>query len=102
MFALHYALPISLQAGAQDDVQRIGDLVGLDADEAALHPGVDPPQVGRVPCRAVAAERSLRLRRQEAEEGRRRSEEHTSELQSLMRNSYAVYLLKQKNISYAV
>src|SRR3546814_3109557 len=27
----------------------------------------------------------------------RRSEEHTSELQSLMRNSYAVFCLKQKN-----
>src|SRR3546814_9656896 len=26
-----------------------------------------------------------------------RSEEHTSELQSLMRNSYAVFFLKQKN-----
>src|SRR3546814_5597786 len=29
-----------------------------------------------------------------------RSEEHTSELQSLMRTSYAVFCLKQKNISY--
>src|SRR3546814_9539183 len=28
----------------------------------------------------------------------RRSEEHTSELQSLMRNSYAVFCLKQQNI----
>src|SRR3546814_10897314 len=28
-----------------------------------------------------------------------RSEEHTSELQSLMRNSYAVFCLKKKNIS---
>src|SRR3546814_10049700 len=30
--------------------------------------------------------------------GRQRSEEHTSELQSLMRNSYAVFCLKKKNI----
>src|SRR3546814_4154324 len=29
--------------------------------------------------------------------GRRRSEEHTSELQSLMRISYAVFCLKKKN-----
>src|SRR3546814_9140193 len=29
--------------------------------------------------------------------GKRRSEEHTSELQSLMRISYAVFCLKQKN-----
>src|SRR3546814_4089007 len=31
------------------------------------------------------------------ERGRRRSEEHTSELQSLMRISYAVFCLKKKN-----
>src|SRR3546814_2899658 len=30
---------------------------------------------------------------------RSRSEEHTSELQSLMRNSYAVFRLKKKNIT---
>src|SRR3546814_4262654 len=30
-------------------------------------------------------------------DNRRRSEEHTSELQSLMRNSYAVFCLKNKN-----
>src|SRR3546814_1237714 len=30
---------------------------------------------------------------------RRRSEEHTSELQSLMRNSYAVFCLKKTTIS---
>src|SRR3546814_2828391 len=29
-----------------------------------------------------------------------RSEEHTSELQSLMRNSYAVFCLKKKNLTY--
>src|SRR3546814_1100620 len=31
---------------------------------------------------------------------RERSEEHTSELQSLMRNSYAVFCLKKKKIKY--
>src|SRR3546814_1368435 len=31
---------------------------------------------------------------------RTRSEEHTSELQSLMRNSYAVFCLKKKTISH--
>src|SRR3546814_1387785 len=30
--------------------------------------------------------------------GQGRSEEHTSELQSLMRNSYAVFCLKKKNV----
>src|SRR3546814_297815 len=32
-------------------------------------------------------------------ESRKRSEEHTSELQSLMRNSYAVFCLKKKTIN---
>src|SRR3546814_4242265 len=32
----------------------------------------------------------------------RRSEEHTSELQSLMRNSYAVFCLKKKNKTYNI
>src|SRR3546814_2721003 len=32
--------------------------------------------------------------------GPRRSEEHTSELQSLMRISYAVFCLKKKNTTY--
>src|SRR3546814_2054894 len=43
----------------------------------------------------------IRLGRDEAERRRRRagsrSEEHTSELQSLMRISYAVFCLKKKN-----
>src|SRR3546814_9286934 len=34
------------------------------------------------------------------EPARRRSEEHTSELQSLMRNSYAVFCLKKKKNRY--
>src|SRR6056297_3714027 len=32
---------------------------------------------------------------------RRRSEEHTSELQSLRRSSYAVFCVKKKNTSYS-
>src|SRR3546814_5188563 len=43
---------------------------------------------------AHMAEDELRLRRRERE----RSEEHTSELQSLMRTSYAVFCLKKKTL----
>src|SRR3546814_2638107 len=50
------------------------DVVG--AVDRAAHPAEKRPSVGRV----------------DAE----RSEEHTSELQSLMRNSYAVFCLKKK------
>src|SRR3546814_9375933 len=44
--------------------------------------------------------RAERLRGPGARCGARRSEEHTSELQSLMRISYAVYCFKQQKISY--
>src|SRR3546814_972337 len=42
------------------------------------------------------AQRMLRV---EKAVDHRRSEEHTSELQSLMRNSYAVFCLKKKKIT---
>src|SRR3546814_9734504 len=45
------------------------------------------PRIGEIPGRARAHGRSAA----------RRSEEHTSELQSLMRISYAVFCLKKKN-----
>src|SRR3546814_10048198 len=40
--------------------------------------------------------RSSARQREEGRRGHRRSEEHTSELQSLMRISYAVFFLKKK------
>src|SRR3546814_3333772 len=49
------------------------------------------PEIGR----QAAAEDRDRIR--EMIEGTDRSEEHTSELQSLMRISYAVFCLKKKN-----
>src|SRR3546814_4052184 len=54
----------------------------------------------------IAAHRQVRKQQVVLEEnsqvpllGRQRSEEHTSELQSLMRNSYAVFCLKKKKTS---
>src|SRR3546814_9619217 len=44
-----------------------------------------------------SAWRDIRSARRQAAEGESRSEEHTSELQSLMRISYAVFCLKKKN-----
>src|SRR3546814_7248646 len=68
----------------------------------------DPPGPGRSrPEGDAGARRSGRTGKGNAEAGRqgvprigwlhRRSEEHTSELQSLMRISYAVFCLKKKN-----
>src|SRR3546814_12093909 len=69
---------------------------------------VAPLRGGYVGQHRVEAGEELRLRQREAvacrhvegleERGpvQKRSEEHTSELQSLMRNSYAVFCLKKK------
>src|SRR3546814_9013907 len=53
---------------------------------------------GLLPCSAGFDEKGFRLVVLTGEEkfGDRRSEEHTSELQSLMRISYAVFCLKKK------
>src|SRR3546814_7503404 len=48
------------------------------------------------PCAALSARNAARKRIAASP----RSEEHTSELQSLMRNSYAVFCLKQKKSGY--
>src|SRR3546814_9318414 len=56
------------------------------------HRRADRPRA--VPRRSIPPDH----RRAHAELDRYRSEEHTSELQSLMRISYAVFCLKKKNI----
>src|SRR3546814_4752328 len=49
-------------------------------------------------CRRPAAARKAATHRSQRSVGVERSEEHTSELQSLMRISYAVFCWKNKNI----
>src|SRR3546814_7290713 len=67
---------------------------------AALHAGVQHRQaaVGALAQRRPHEEVVGALDQQEngEEDGAVRSEEHTSELQSLMRNSYAVFCLQKK------
>src|SRR3546814_7123735 len=64
------------------------------------------PVGGRKEDRVFGKSHSQRGFRWKGREGRiaaqryARSEEHTSELQSLMRISYAVFCLKQKNLSH--
>src|SRR3546814_2983078 len=50
-------------------------------------------------ARALQPHRGARIGRAHDRELDERSEEHTSELQSLMRLSYAVFCLKKKNIT---
>src|SRR3546814_5698612 len=68
--------------------QRVGQHRFVHAAAAIKH--IDAPVAGDV------AQRQLDLLRR-ASRFVRRSEEHTSELQSLMRISYAVFCLKKQN-----
>src|SRR3546814_1460393 len=52
---------------------------------------------GRTPRKEAAASQLTSSQPIAATPATKRSEEHTSELQSLMRNSYAVYCLKNKH-----
>src|SRR3546814_4411747 len=70
-------------AGVQARGLQAGHLVADRDPFPARAPQFDP-------AREALCEQRLRPRPQ-------RSEEHTSELQSLMRNSYAVFCLKKKN-----
>src|SRR3546814_10116209 len=63
----------------------------------AAQPTQFPPASGDAEC---ANDRAARPRRdRNRRNGAQRSEEHTSELQSLMRISYAVFCLKNKKLS---
>src|SRR3546814_4702324 len=61
------------------------------ADRRHRNPGFGGAQADRAGARRLGAR--IGRKRRDA----RRSEEHTSELQSLMRISYAVFCLKKKN-----
>src|SRR3546814_2700463 len=55
------------------------------------------PRLASLPAHDTQTDSSRRNRRRAYGRCRRRSEEHTSELQTLMRISYAVFCLKKKN-----
>src|SRR3546814_5716212 len=71
-----------------------------------VKPVLNPPSANRTVLPECRLKRSraqssrckslFRTRACTAEGAKKRSEEHTSELQSLMRNSYAVFCLKKK------
>src|SRR3546814_3345128 len=72
------------------------------SDEAQRKSDAEQGRVRPLPVRAIAGIKyfgfihALQRRRPVDSENDRRSEEHTSELQSLMRISYAVFCLKKK------
>src|SRR3546814_7192729 len=94
-FAYHHHLGTVVERPADLDalLRHTGASVGLtlDTGHAALG-GIDPLEVIRAHPARVAHVHCKDVRR----EVFARSEEHTSELQSLMRISYAVFCLKKK------
>src|SRR3546814_6879816 len=70
-----------------DDVDGLGDELARHRDHRLLHKLLDAEECSG---RTVGVDRGDPAR----------SEEHTSELQSLMRTSYAVFCLKKKTPSY--
>src|SRR3546814_3871946 len=90
-------LELALEHFARDDRLHDLDRTAGDLDDARISIGA----ADRIfPHIAPATEELETFIRRLAMQFRRhhlRSEEHTSELQSLMRNSYAVFCLKKKN-----
>src|SRR3546814_1022295 len=80
---------------AQEDIRESDRLIDrqppIEHADQRLHHVHDDAR----PARRAKREYGLAVRPQN--DGWRRSEEHTSELQSLMRISYAVFCLKKKN-----
>src|SRR3546814_10552136 len=85
------------ERSAQDHMRGVFEAMGLRVDEFAIdeakikdHPGYSPSIVSYDGRHNVVGVH-------EPKHGTHRSEEHTSELQSLMRISYAVFCLQTKN-----
>src|SRR3546814_9278847 len=78
-----------ITAGGQHAMQALAGSFGGRSQAFKAHRGVDQ-----------VTQNDTGRRRLTIEEQRRRSEEHTSELQSLMRISYAVFCLKKKKTKH--
>src|SRR3546814_5115516 len=83
-----------LQLPSSASLVRTDEVVRRAAKESLQVPGVEALGAGLHHCALGVGEDGLGLG--EEVEDRERSEEHTSELQSLMRISYAVFCLNKK------
>src|SRR3546814_1368403 len=84
--------------GVQFEARRLSDRRDHDAVDD-VHHAVRLADVAGFDIALVAAHVGERDHGADEAERQRRSEEHTSELQSLMRISYAVFCLKKKKYS---
>src|SRR3546814_10838937 len=86
----------SLEGAARRLVLRAALRASGERRRAGHHDQREHGEEGEGGGPAVGGDEGLAERHHEALPGRARSEEHTSELQSLMRISYAVFCLKKK------
>src|SRR3546814_1446619 len=89
-------LPISRPLAVGEARFQAHHAVGRHEAARAHRQGASARAADPLPRRADGGRR-CRIAARHVEPGALRSEEHTSELQSLMRISYAVFCLKQKN-----
>src|SRR3546814_9979018 len=87
------ALPHGLDDWAEQRRRIALDYVKIITDRNARALGEKDP------AQRLAAQQEMAATAVDPARARERSEEHTSELQSLMRNSYAVFCLKKKKRS---
>src|SRR3546814_2176787 len=105
----HYALRSIIEIESDNGYIGLGESYG-DAPALAIQQQLQSQLIGLDPFNlnhlraivqaTVAAHRPARVAGAELAPGSHRSEEHTSELQSLMRISYAVFCLKKKITSH--
>ena len=69
----------ALEPVAQDDVERIGRFVGLDADEPGLDADIEAAEIVRLPARSFAGKGVADERRQKADELRAPARVHLHE-----------------------
>src|SRR3546814_10377708 len=83
-----------IKTGSRDTIRALAELVwnALDADAKRIEVILDRNDLG-----GLSGIRVIDNGSGISAESAERSEEHTSELQSLMRISYAVFCLKKKN-----
>src|SRR3546814_10429238 len=91
-FASHVGNPVHADAAKQTVILSQVSRYGAEMAREQNHGRIEIVGLTGVP--AIFDRGGQRV---ETGRKRRRSEEHTSELQSLMRNSYAVFCLKKKN-----
>src|SRR3546814_1778142 len=94
----HLGVVIAVRRGQLDIARHRYRRLDLDALRRDLAGLEDVDRIERIVGRPVALDDVVIIGGDQHAVARLRSEEHTSELQSLMRISYAVFCLKKKNI----